>query len=320
MYKQLNQEQRYQIAAFLKAGYSLRKIAEQIKVSVSTVSRELKRNGSARSYNGSLAHMYATDRQKDKPRKKKFTLAMSKLVDAKLRLKWSPEQIKGRCKKEGVDMISHECIYQYVWQNKRQGGSLWKELRHGHRKYRKRYGSKDNRGLIPNRTTIDKRPDIVEQKTRIGDWEIDTIVGKDHQSSIVTATERKTQFTLLSKLPNLKSSEARKTVINMFAPYKKEVLTITSDNGREFYEHQAIAQKLQAQYYFAHPYHSWERGLNEYHNKLIRQYLPKKTDFKPIEHIALIEIQNHLNGRPRKKLNYQTPNEVFLNYSVALTG
>lgn len=170
---------------------------------------------------------------------------------------------------ENVSMVSPERIYQFIWADKATGGKCWEHLRHGHKKYRKCYGSKDSRRQIPNKTSIEQRPSVVDEKSRTGDWEIDTIIGKNHQGAIVTAVERKTQFTLLVKLPSKNYEQAQKTIANMFAPYKAEVLTITSDNGMEFYGHQHIAQKLEADYFFAHPYSSWERGLHEYHNKLI---------------------------------------------------
>lgn len=318
MYKHLNQEQRYEIAAYLKTGKSLRKIAAELKVNPGTISREIKRNSDKRSYHGKRAHEHSCDRKNDWLHKKKFTPAMEKCIRDKLGKKWSPEQITGRCKAEGTPMMSHESIYQYIWKDKSLGGNLWKHLRHGHKKYRKRYGSKDNRGQIQNRINISQRPDIVNQKQRIGDWEIDTIIGKNHQGAILTAAERKTNFTLMLKLESKHANTARKGIINLFAPYKEQVFTITSDNGHEFAGHQAIAEKLNAGYFFANPYHSWERGLNEYQNKLIRQYIPKKTDFKPIKPEEILFIQNELNQRPRKKLNFKTPNELFFNYSVAL--
>ncbi len=320
MYKHINQEQRYQIAAFNKVGYSLRKIALQIGCCASTVSRELKRNGNPRSYHAPTAQMYCNDRKKDRVRKRKLTPRIQQIIEQKLLLNWSPDQITGRCREEQTQMVSHECIYQWIWKNKSLGGTWFKHLRHGHKKYRKRYGSKEHRGQIPNKTSIEQRPSIINQKTRIGDWEIDTIIGKNHQGAIVTAVERKTAFTLITKLPSRNYEQTQKTIINMFAPYKKDVLTITSDNGTEFYGHQYIAEKLGVAYYFAHPYSSWERGLNEYHNKLIRQYIPKKSNFNDYTHQQIIQIQNELNQRPRKKLKYKTPNELFLNYSVALTG
>lgn len=315
--KHINQEQRYQIAALKKIGYSNVKIAKEIGVHKSSIGRELKRNGDKRSYNGARAQQYAVERQEAKPRKRVFTTEMNRYLIEKLEKNWSPEQIKGRCDKAGIPMVCHETIYQAIWHDKAAGGHLWKHLRHGHKKYRKRYGSKDHRGKIPNRVGIDKRPEVVNKKERVGDWEIDTIVGKNHQGAILTATERKTQYILMTKIKSTSVKDATPGIINLFAPYKEMVLTITSDNGIEFFGHEHVAQKLAADYFFANPYHSWERGLNEYQNKLIRQYIPKKTDFKEVEQSQILHYQNELNNRPRKKLGYCTPNEVFLNRGVA---
>ena len=313
----INQEQRYAIAAFKKIGYSNKKIAKELGVDKSTIGRELKRNGDKRTYNASRAQLYAEERKKDKPRKCVFTQEMKKLVIIKLGSKWSPEQIKGRSDQQGIAMVSHEMIYQFIWRDKVQGGVLWKSLRHGHKKYRKRYGSKDLRGKIPNRVSIDKRPEIVAKKERVGDWEIDTIIGKNHQGAILTATERKTQLILMAKIKSTSVKHSNPQIINMFAPYKEKVITITSDNGIEFFGHEYLAQKLQADYYFANPYHSWERGLIEYQNKLIRQYIPKKSNLNEVNQQQILSCQNQLNNRPRKKLGYLTPNEVFFNNGVA---
>lgn len=168
---------------------------------------------------------------------------------------------------------------------------------------------------------IDQRPEIVNTKERYGDWEVDTIIGKNHNSAIVTLTERKSQFELMAKTDGTKAESIKKQMINLLAPFKTFVKTITSDNGKEFTEHQIIAKKLNSKFYFAEPYSPWQRGLNEYNNKLIRQYLPKKTDFNLINNQTINMIISKLNNRPRKLLGYKTPNEVFLtnfNPSVAL--
>ena len=166
--------------------------------------------------------------------------------------------------------------------------------------------------MIPNRVSISKRPDIVNQKERFGDWEIDLIEGVNHSSFALTAVERKSQFAIIVKADNKQATTIQTKIINALAPYKELVHTITSDNGREFANHQYIAQKLQTDYFFADPYSSWQRGLNEYTNKLFRQYLPKKSNLKKYEIQFFVEIQNKLNNRPRKSLNYKTPLQVFI--------
>ena len=320
MYKQINQAQRYELSALLKVGYSKAAIALELGVHKSSIYRELKRNSDKQKYHPLHAQEYTNDRKIHKRAPRKLTKGMKKIIDAKLKLYWSPEQIVGRCRNEGIEMISHERIYQYIWADKDQGGTLYCYLRNSNKKYKKRYGKKDSRGQIPNKKNISERPEIVDQKDRIGDWEIDLIIGKDHKGAILTATERKTCFELMVLLPNKSSKTIKKALINLMAPYKDRVLTITSDNGREFYEHESIAIKLAIEYYFANAYCSWERGLNEYQNKLIRQFVPKKSSFDNLTQKEILHYQNLLNSRPRKTLNYKTPNELFLYPTVALAS
>jgi IS30 family transposase len=320
MYKQINQTQRYELSAFLKAGLSKTSIASQLGIDRSSIYREINRNSDNQKYTASDAQQYTTDRKNHKRAPRKFTLGMKKLILEKLKLYWSPEQIDGRCEIDGISMVSHETIYQYIWSDKASGGDLYTYLRNSNKKYKKRYGKKDSRGQIPNKKNISERPAIVEDKQRIGDWEIDLIIGKNHKGAILTATERKTCYELMVLLPNKSSKTIKRALINLLAPYKDRVLTITSDNGREFYEHEAVAKKLSTLYYFANPYCSWERGLNEYQNKLIRQFIPKKSSFELVTHKQIITYQNLLNSRPRKNLDYKTPNELFLYPSVALAS
>lgn len=320
MYKQLNLEQRYQIAAYKKAGYGVNKTARLVGVSPATISRELRRNGIYGGYTASFAQMLVIKRKDTRPGKRRFTAAMQDLVIQKLQLRWSPEQIVGRCKLEGLPMVSVERIYQYIWKDKAQGGKLYIYLRHDYQRRRRRRSYKRYGRYTTGKVCIDQRPAIVQEKARVGDWEIDTIIGSYQKGAILTAVERKTQFCLLAKPDSRNHIHLQKSLINMFAPYKDQVLTITSDNGLEFAGHRHIAKKLQADYYFAHPYCYWERGLNEQQNKLIRQYIPKKSNFKNYNYLQILNIQNQLNQRPRKKLNFRTPNELFLNYTVALTG
>jgi IS30 family transposase len=229
---------------------------------------------------------------------------VKKFIDEKLGMEqWSHEQISGYCKKHGIAKVSPERIYQYVYQDKKLGGKLYKNLRIASKPYRKRYGSKDYRGKIAGRISIDQRQEVVNQRSRIGDWEADTIIGKNHKQAILTTVERKSKFLVMALLSKNGSFETRKAMINCLAPYKP-VYTITSDNGREFTEHKIIAEKLNAHFYFAHPYSAWEKGTNENTNALIRQYIPKKSDFQQITLEQINEIMQKLNNRPRKSLNY----------------
>jgi len=321
-YHQLIDSQRYQIEAYLKAKYTITQIANELGVHKSTISRELKRNSKKRSYNSNYAITVSKERRKESYKHSVFDLNMQRYIDDKLmHHQWSPEQIKGRCDIDEIRMISVERIYQYIYQNQAQGGTLHLHLRTARRWRKKRLNRKHQRGQIPNRIMIDQRPEIVNSKERFGDWEADTIVGKGHKSAILTLTERKSQFELMAKTDGIKAESIKKEMINLLAPFIQWVLTITSDNGKEFTEHQQIAKKLKADFFFADPYSPWQRGLNEYNNKLIRQYLPKKIDFNQINNETINMIISKLNNRPRKLLGYKTPNEVFLanfNQAVAL--
>lgn len=325
-YSHLNQGQRHRISALERAGHSISFIADHLGVSKSTVSRELKRNAKKfGSYNAVCAQEMANERKERFSLNRKFTPGMEKFIREKLtQEQWSPDQIKGYCDKNNIPMISHERIYQFIWQDKAAGGDLYGHLRTGHKKQRRRYGSgKATFQTIKNRVFIDQRPEVINNKLRYGDWEIDTIVGKNNKGAIVTLVERKSAFTLMAKLSGKNADELARTVVNLMAPYKEKVLSITSDNGSEFTRHQRIAKKLQAQFFFAHPYSSWERGLNENTNKLIRQYIPKKIPFDNIDQNYINLITLKLNKRPRKNLNYNSPLWIYLtNFknSVALTG
>jgi len=300
-YKQISKEQRFQLAALLKTGISKNKIASILGIHRSSLYRELKRNASSRkTYCCNRAHQWAQERKERFKRVRKFTGNVKKFIDEKLGMEqWSPEQISGYCKKHGIAMVSPERIYQYVYQDKKLGGKLYKNLRIASKPYRKRYGSKDYRGKIAGRISIDQRQEVVNQRSRIGDWEADTIIGKNHKQAILTNVERKSKFLVMALLSKNGS-----------------VYTITSDNGREFTEHKIIAEKLNAQFYFTHPYSAWEKGTNENTNGLIRQYIPKKSDFQQITLEQINEIMQKLNNRPRKSLNYQTPLQVFMSNFV----
>ena len=239
-------------------------------------------------------------------------------VERLLRQDWSPDQITGHLKRAKQPSVSHEWIYLYVYADKRRGGTLHRHLR-SQKKQRKRYSGYIRRGQIPNRTSIDKRPKIVASKGRFGDWEVDTIVGARHKGGILSAVERKSKLIRLRKLATKGAAEMKDNTIELLAPLAAKVHTITVDNGKEFCEHELIAAGLQARIYFAHPYSSWERGLNENTNGLVRQYFPKKYEFSRISDSDLQRVEDLLNNRPRKTLGYRTPNEVFFKqHSVAL--
>ena len=324
-YSHLSKEQRYQISVLLKAGHKVGFISEQLNLHRSTLYREIKRNSRVRgSYDAYSANQYAEIRKERFAKTRKLNRKMIAFIKEKLEEEqWSPEQIKGYYDKNNIAMVSHERIYQFIYQDKENGGSLYKHLRTGEKKYRKRYGKHKNRRIvIKNKVSIDERPEIINNKERFGDWEIDTIIGKNHIGAIVTIVERKSGFILLRKLNGKNASELAKQTIRLMMPYKELVHSITSDNGTEFANHEYIAHKLDADFYFAHPYSSWERGLSEYSNKLIRQYVPKKSCFNQFSNEYLHEVNTKLNNRPRKLLNFYSPNNVFINsfLNIALGG
>jgi len=313
-YTQLTREQRYQIYALMKAGHNQTEIAVAIDCHKSTISRELRRNRGHKGYRPLQAQARARQRRfaSHPPRIVEQTWL---LVELLLRQQWSPEQIAGRLRRERRPTVSHERIYLYIYADKQRGGTLYRHLR-SQKKHRKRYGGHARRAQIPNRLSIEQRPAIVARKGRLGDWEADTIIGARHRGAILSCTERKSKLTLLRKLDNNAALEVKRNCIELLSSCAEQVHTITVDNGKEFCEHKAISAALQAQVYFAHPYASWERGLNENTNGLIRQYFPKKYDFNLItpEEVQLVAAK--LNNRPRKTLGFATPNEVFFKHQL----
>ena len=317
-YKQLIYEQRVEIYALLKADLNQAKIAKIVGVSKSTISREIKRNTGLKGYRPKQANEHALERRKNTDKHVRFNDAIKETVKKHLEQDWSPEQISGWLKKNNKPSVSHETIYQFIIDNQKSGGMLYTHLRLGRKKRRKRIKSNGRRGQIPNRVSIDERPTIVDNKERVGDWEIDTVIGKNHKGAFVTAVERKTKYSCIRHVPKKEAALVTEALIAMLAPFKELVFTITADNGKEFSEHEKIAAALNAQFYFAHPYSSWERGLNENTNGLIRQYYPKKTSLISIDKQELVTVQNKLNNRPRKTLNFDTPHQLFTNSLVAL--
>jgi transposase, IS30 family len=316
-YTQLAREQRYQINILKKAGHNQTYIALMVGCHKSTISRELRRNRGQKGYRHHQADEQAIDRRCEAYRSR-IAWQTWQEVERLLRQDWSPDQITGHLKREKRPSVSHEWIYLYVYADKRRGGTLHRHLR-SQKKQRKRYSGYIRRGQIPNRTSIDKRPQVVASKSRFGDWEVDTIVGARHKGGILSAVERKSKLTRLRKLATKGATETKDHTIELLAPLAAKVHTITVDNGKEFCEHEMIAAGLHARIYFAHPYSSWERGLNENTNGLVRQYFPKKYEFSTISDNDLQRVEDLLNNRPRKTLGYRTPNQVFFKQrSVAL--
>jgi IS30 family transposase len=325
-YKQLNKEDRIKIYTLLSCNKTQKEIAQELKVHPSTICRELKRNASKRGcYHYQSAHEMASERKERLKIARKWTKTMEEVMKEKLQFGLSPEQIVGECKNKNIPMVSTESIYKWIWKDKEKGGEWYKYLRTGHKQKRKRYGKKDNRGLLKDIKRIDLRPKEVENKERFGDWEADTIVGAKRQGYLLVLTERLSKFTLITKLRSINARKTAQAMINLLAPYKEFVKTITVDNGKEFAMHKYIERKLNTSIYFTHPYAAYEKGLVENTNKLIRQYFPKSLSLKTISHQQVVEVMTLLNNRPRKTLQFNTPNEFFFanfmpNKKIALGG
>ena len=322
-YHHLTYDQRCQIYALLKRKITQIQIAQDLKISQSTISKELSRNKGRRGYRYKQAHQKSVIRNRTSRFRPKMNARLSLLVENLLcNRQWSPEQISGHLKQKNI-FISHESIYRYVWRDKKDGGMLYKHLRNRGKKYHKRANKLAGRGMIPNRVGIEKRPLVVERKERVGDFELDTIVGAKHRGAIVSVVERKTKLTRLDIVSRATAKNVSCAITKLLQPINKYVHTLTSDNGKEFAQHKAISDALKADFYFGNPYHSWERGLNENTNRLIRQYFPKSTDFATITKEQVKFVEYLLNTRPRKLLNFKTPIEVFcqltkenLNYAL----
>jgi len=301
-YVQLTQEQRYLIYHLLKMGFNQTYIAKRIGVHKSTISRELKRNTGKKGYRHKQAQRKTNQRRYQG--RKRFTDKDWEIVETYLEKDFSPEQVSVWVLKKHGLQISHEWIYQYIWEDKKKGGDLYQHLRRK-KKYRKRGCHKDNRGKIPHQKSIDDRPQAANERERIGDWEGDTIIGKGKQGAIVTLVDRKSRYLRMGLVEHRTKEAVSKAIIDLLSDFP--VHTITLDNGKEFADHQTVSQALQAEVYFAHPYASWERGLNENTNGLIRQYIPKNMRFSLLTNADIIFVERRLNTRPRKCLDFEQP-------------
>ncbi len=314
--KHLTKEQRYVISVLNKRGESLQSIADEIGVHKSTISRELRRNSSKRgTYNPLKAQEFANERKERFASNRRFTKEIEKRVRSFLeKEQWSPDEIVGYCKKNKIECVSVERIYQFIRRDKAQGGNLYKHLRH-QLKHRKRPIGGHSKVRIKDRVSIAHRPDKANNRTEFGHWEADLISGKNHKGFMLTLTERVSKQLMTSYLPEGKNAKAvANAIIDILLPYKEFVLSITMDNGLEFAEHKKVAEKLQAKTYFTNPYSSWEKGQIEYMNKLLRQYYPKNKPINYENTKNINEIQRKINNRPRKNLNYNKPFEIFYKF------
>lgn len=316
-YSQLTSGERNQLYALRKAKIPMTEIAKQLDRSRTTLYNELGRNTGGRGYRPKQAQQVAQQRRADNARPLKMTPKVIDHIDAKLRLDWSPEQIASTMKNDPAGpkiAVSHETIYRLVWDDKQAGGTLHTHLRQGQKKRRKKRGSKDSRGKIRNRVDIDQRPDVVETRSRIGDWEADLVCGIEASGYLVTLVERASRLVLIGYTKTKFADQVTAEILRLLE--NEIVETVTFDNGKEFAGHEQIAEKLHCKCFFAKPYHSWERGVNENTNGLIRQYFPKKTSFANITAKQIAFVQHRLNTRPRKCLDFKPPDTVYFSQAA----
>jgi len=310
-YTHLTQDERYQIHILKRAGKNQSEIAGLMKRDKSTISRELKRNSGERGYRPKQSHDLSQNRMRARDNGRRVSAETWAFSDAKLSQFWSPEQICGYLKANGMPSVSHESIYGRIYADKRAGGTLHANLR-CQKQRKKRYGGRERRGTIPNQVSIDQRPAIVDGRERFGDWEADLVIGAGQQQALVTLNERKSRYTLIDKVPRKTAQAVSDSMIALLTPFSNWVHTLTTDNGKEFAQHERIALSIDTDFFFAHPYSSWERGANENMNGLIRQFFPKKMHFDKISENDIASAIDSLNHRPRKCLRFKTPHDVFM--------
>lgn len=322
MSKQITEKQRYTIQLMLEQSYTKSAIADALNLHKSSIGREVNRNCDTRSnkYTSDLAERKRLQRQKTRKRYTKYTSVLKSRTEALLREDYSPEQVHGLLTGLGEETMSVEYQYQLIWADKKAGGDLCSHLRRQGRRYHKRGFAKKYRGIV-GRVDIKQRPAIVESRSRFGDLEVDLIIGKNHKGAILTINDRASGVLKMCKVHSKEADVVSKAMCSLLEEWKPFLCTITSDNGREFAGHISVTDNLGVPFFFATPYHSWERGSNENLNGLIRQYIPKKTNFSTISDVYVQEIENKLNNRPRKRHNYQTPifvmNQLLFNQKVA---
>ena len=312
-YPQLTEGQRYPIALLYEDNFTLAEIGRRIGANTSTISRELRRNRTPEGYQPNHAQRLCEVRRRASA-KRCICPKTVDFVKFGLGWKWSPEQISGVAQRMGLP-VSHEWIYQHVYADKACGGELYQHLRQGKRRYRRGCGKK--RSPIPDAVSIELRPAIVDERSRLGDWEADLVLGQQGTGAIVTLAERKSRIYLTKKVFSKDAHEVSQAIISLLSEYKDVCHTITFDNGGEFSQHKAIAKALEADMYFAHPYASYERGLNENTNGLLRQFIPKGTDLRTVSEEDLQRYQGALNSRPRKCLGFRQPSVVFAELRTA---
>lgn len=316
-YRHFSIEEREIIAIRLAEEENPTDIGKELGRHHSSVIAEIRRNSVRGTYYPARAQARADTRRSES--KSPWRMEDPKVIEyvkERLKLRWSPEQISGRMKKDHPDdesmRVSHQTIYHWIYDGEPNGGAWRAFLRQSGKKRRKRYGTSEKRGQLKNRVDIDQRPAEVDLKQRIGDWEGDTVEGAKGSGYLATMVDRKTQYLVVGHSKTKQARTVRRVIERSFRRHGDlPCETITLDNGKEFAEHEKLGENLDADVYFAKPYHSWERGLNENTNGLLRQYFPKGMDFSKIASSQLKKVETELNNRPRKTLNYRTPREVM---------
>jgi IS30 family transposase len=297
-----------------KQGLNQSQIAKVIEVHPSTISKELKRNTGQRGYRSKQAGLFAAERKVTQRRKRKIIDEVAQEVESRLRQLHSPEQISGAMAKEGLVAPSHEAIYRYIVRDKKAGGELFVCLRiNGTRRYRRRV--KGPRSKIPGRVDITQRPFSVESRRYFGDWEIDLVEGSKGTGFILSMVERKSRYSIFEKLADKKAATVTEAMIRRLWPLKTR--TLTYDNGLEFAGHLEVSRELGTKSYFCAPYHSWEKGLVENHNGLLRQYYPKGSSFEGVNDRSISQVEEQINDRPRKLLEYACPMDYLSRLTAA---
>jgi IS30 family transposase len=311
-YQQLSTEERYELAAMRRQQVGMAAMAHHLGRHRSTLYREVKRNQSVHDgcYRPSQAVEKASGRQHRPRRNWRYGPGEFAPIEAMIREELSPEQIVGRSQREGQRVMSHETIYRWIWRDKRCGGTLWRHLRGARKRRRKRYGRYDSRGRLAGKRLIGQRPAVVEDRGRIGDWEIDTMHGRG-KACVVTVVERKTGLVRIGQIQRATKELTLERTVELLWAERHRVKTITADNGTEFHNYRDLESRLGTRVYFATPHHAWERGTNENTNGLIRQYLPKGTNLGRITQGQCDRIAEQLNNRPRLRLGFKTPNEAY---------
>jgi IS30 family transposase len=312
-YRQITFAERYSLGLLRQSGLAAAAIARVLGRHRSTVAREVQRNRATSdgTYRPQLAEWYARGRRSHSRRNRQFSGADLQRIRALLAEHWSPEQVAGRLRLEGRLQISHETIYRYIWADKAAGGTLYTHLRGARKQRRKRYGRYDSRGRVAGKRPITARPAVVETRTQLGHWEADTVVGLG-RPCILSLVERKTGFVVIGQLRARTTAAVNRRATELIRAQRHRVRTITADNGTEFHDYPAIERATGTRFYFATPHHAWERGTNENTNGLIRQYLPKRRSMAALTQQNCDRIAAQLNGRPRKRLGYQTPEECYV--------